>query len=68
MYLSACTPTSTTANGYVVLTFTGAGNCLWTTPPGVTLLLDFLNRNRIEKTIYTEPSGNNFTLLNTNKF
>jgi uncharacterized repeat protein (TIGR02543 family) len=36
MYLSACTPTSTTANGYVVLTFTGAGNCLWTTPAGVT--------------------------------
>ena len=36
MYLSVCTPTSTTANGYVVLTFTGAGNCLWTTPAGVT--------------------------------
>lgn len=36
MYLSACTPTSTTANGYVVLTFTGAGNCLWGTPAGVT--------------------------------
>jgi uncharacterized repeat protein (TIGR02543 family) len=36
MYLSACTPTSTTANGYVVLTFTGAGNCLWVTPAGVT--------------------------------
>jgi uncharacterized repeat protein (TIGR02543 family) len=36
MYLAACTPTSTTANGYVVLTFTGAGNCLWTTPSGVT--------------------------------
>jgi uncharacterized repeat protein (TIGR02543 family) len=36
MYLSACTPTSTTANGYVVLTFTSAGNCLWVTPAGVT--------------------------------
>lgn len=36
MYLSACSPTSTTANGYVVLTFTGVGNCLWTTPAGVT--------------------------------
>jgi uncharacterized repeat protein (TIGR02543 family) len=36
MYLSACTPTSTTANGYVVLTFTTAGNCLWVTPAGVT--------------------------------
>ena len=42
--------------------------CATTTPPGVTLLLDFLNRNKIEKTIYTEPSGNNFTLTNTNKF
>jgi uncharacterized repeat protein (TIGR02543 family) len=36
MYLSACAPTRTTANGFVVLTFTGAGNCLWTTPAGVT--------------------------------
>ena len=35
MYLAACTPSSTTANGYVVLTFTGAGNCLWTTPSTV---------------------------------
>jgi uncharacterized repeat protein (TIGR02543 family) len=36
MYLSACAPTRTTANGFVVLTFTSAGNCLWTTPTGVT--------------------------------
>ena len=36
MYLAACTPTRTTSGGYVVLTFTGAGNCLWTTPSGVT--------------------------------
>ena len=36
MYLSACNPTKTTANGYVVLTFTGVGNCLWATPAGVT--------------------------------
>lgn len=36
MYLSACTPTRTTSGGFVVLTFTGAGNCLWTTPAGVT--------------------------------
>ncbi len=36
MYLAACTPTRTTANGFVVLTFTGTGNCIWTTPAGVT--------------------------------
>jgi uncharacterized repeat protein (TIGR02543 family) len=36
MYLSACTPTRTTSGGFVILTFTGAGNCLWTTPAGVT--------------------------------
>ena len=36
MYLAACTPTRTTSGGFVVLTFTGAGNCLWTTPGGVT--------------------------------
>jgi uncharacterized repeat protein (TIGR02543 family) len=36
MYLAACTPTRTTSGGFVVLTFTGAGNCLWTTPAGVT--------------------------------
>lgn len=36
MYLAACTPTRTTSGGFVVLTFTGAGNCLWTTPSGVT--------------------------------
>jgi uncharacterized repeat protein (TIGR02543 family) len=36
MYLAACTPTKTSSGGYVVLTFTGAGNCLWTTPSGVT--------------------------------
>jgi uncharacterized repeat protein (TIGR02543 family) len=36
MYLAACTPTRTTSGGYVVLSFTGAGNCLWTTPAGVT--------------------------------
>jgi uncharacterized repeat protein (TIGR02543 family) len=36
MYLSACTPTRTTSGGFVVLTFTGAGNCIWTTPAGVT--------------------------------
>jgi uncharacterized repeat protein (TIGR02543 family) len=36
MYLTACTPTRTTADGFVVLTFTGVGNCLWATPAGVT--------------------------------
>jgi uncharacterized repeat protein (TIGR02543 family) len=36
MYLAACTPTRTTSGGFVILTFTGAGNCLWTTPAGVT--------------------------------
>jgi uncharacterized repeat protein (TIGR02543 family) len=36
MYLAACTPTRTTSGGFIVLTFTGAGNCLWTTPAGVT--------------------------------
>jgi uncharacterized repeat protein (TIGR02543 family) len=36
MYLAACTPTKTSSGGYVVLAFTGAGNCLWTTPSGVT--------------------------------
>jgi uncharacterized repeat protein (TIGR02543 family) len=36
MYLAACTPTRTSSGGFVVLTFTGAGNCLWTTPGGVT--------------------------------
>lgn len=36
MYLAACTPTRTTSGGFIVLTFTGAGNCLWTTPGGVT--------------------------------
>jgi uncharacterized repeat protein (TIGR02543 family) len=38
MYLAACTPTQTKANGFVVLTFTGAGNCLWTTPAGVSTI------------------------------
>jgi uncharacterized repeat protein (TIGR02543 family) len=36
MYLAACTPTRTTSGGFVILTFTGAGNCIWTTPGGVT--------------------------------
>jgi uncharacterized repeat protein (TIGR02543 family) len=36
MYLTACTPTRTTSGGFVVLTFSGVGNCLWTTPSGVT--------------------------------
>jgi uncharacterized repeat protein (TIGR02543 family) len=36
MYLATCTPTRTTSGGFVVLTFTGVGNCLWTTPAGVT--------------------------------
>lgn len=41
--------------------------CATTTPPGVTLLLDFLTRNKIEKQQFIEPSGNVFTLINTNK-
>ena len=35
MYLAACNPTRTTAGGYVVLTFTGVGNCLWVVPSTV---------------------------------